>query len=56
MDQWLVRYQNICGETIGYTVEAEDNVEAWDKAEKLFNAEDPDKTKGYELEGVYHYD
>lgn len=56
MDKWLVRYRNICGQHIAYTVYAEDQVEAWEIAEKQFQNEDPTITAGYELEGVYHYD
>ena len=56
MDKWCVRYVNLAGQHIAYDVYAQDQYEAWDIAEKLFQNENPDVTAGYQLEGVYHYD
>lgn len=56
MDKWCVRYVNRAGQHMAYDVEAEDQYEAWIIAERMFQAEDPDLTAGYDLEGVYHYD
>jgi hypothetical protein len=56
MDKWCVRYVNLCGEHICYDVYAADQCDAWVIAEGLFHAENPEKIKGFQLEGVYHYD
>ena len=56
MSKYLVRYQNRAGEYIGYDVEAEDVYEAYHIGSEEFDNDDPDKTAGYQLEGVYSYE
>ena len=56
MSKYLVRYQNPAGDYIGYDVEAESVGKAWEIGTAEFENDDPAKTQGYELEGVYSYE
>ena len=49
---WLVRYKNKAGEYLAFTVNATDQCEAYDIADRMFKGTDPSVTAGYELELV----
>ena len=50
--KWLVRYKNMAGEYIAFTVEANDQCEAWDIGDRMFKGTDPSVTAGYELDVI----
>lgn len=49
---WLVRYKNKAGEYLAFTVNATDQCEAYDVADRMFKGTDPSVTAGYELDVI----
>jgi hypothetical protein len=55
MSNYFVCYENDAEDRMGYTVEADDESEAWSIAEERFNEDNADgHLDDYDLEGVYY--
>lgn len=55
MPTYGVRFENICGDYLTYTIEADNELEAFNEGMDKFENEDESITDGYELEGVFKH-